>query len=135
MVGSRNRGHGDTESDGSNFGTIQEVGTEETNRGKETEKVDEECGCDGRTIVVVERSRDCKSKHAGSHTGTTDHEDGATTETLNTEEGNKTREELEGQSTSGEKLGVVAGHAETVLEDDRGIDGNEVGSRHLLEEL
>lgn len=136
MIGSRNGCHGDTQSYGSDFCTIQEVGTEETDGSEEAEKVYKECGSDRCTIVVVgERSCDGKSDHAQSHTTSRDHKADTATEAIDTEEGNETRQELPGQSTSRQKLGVIGAHTETLLEDGRGVDGDEVGTGHLLEEL
>lgn len=129
MVGSRDRRHGHAKSDGSNLCAIQEVGTEKANGNKSVEQVDEATSSNlSGAVLRAEGCRDSQRDHAASHTSTGDDEDGTTTETIDGEEGDKGRQEFPSQCTSSEGARIFSAHAQVGLEDDGGIDGNQIGS-------
>ena len=136
VVGGRDTSHGDTKTGRCDFCTVQEVGAEETDGNEEVEEEDEQCGNDLRGLVGLgERRGNGESQHARGHTGTGEHEELAATEAVNGEEGDEAGKELPGERTTGEDAGSLRVEAKTLLEDDRGVGGNQVRTAHLLEEL
>lgn len=136
MIRSGDRRHGNTETDGSDLSAVEEVGTQEADGDKEVEEVDEAASSNlSGPVRGVERSGDGQADHANAHAGTAEHEDSATTETINGEEGDERGQELPGQSTAGQNARQFGAHAKVLLEEDGSVDGNEVGAGHLLEEL
>ena len=96
VVSSRDGGHGDTETHGSDFGTVEEVTAQETNRIERVEKEDEDGRNNRRVSVVLEAVGDGEDYHADRHTSTADHEDLSATESVDGEEGDEAAEELPG---------------------------------------
>lgn len=135
MVSSRDGGHGDTEAQRSNFSAVQEVGTEEADRDEEVEEVDEATGGNLGAVVVRHGGGDGEGDHAERHAGTAEHEDGTAAEAVDGEEGDEGRQELPGQSAARQDARQLSAHAKVLLEEDAGVDGNEVGAGHLLVEL
>lgn len=136
MVRRRDRRHGHTEADGSDFGAVQKVGPQEANRDEGVEEVNEAASSDLRRAVLrAKRRRHCQCYHAASHTGSRDHEHGASAETVNREEGNEGGQELPSQGAASKGARILGIHAQIGLEDDGGVYRNQIRARHLLVKL
>ena len=136
VVGGRDTGHGDTEAGGCDLSAVQEVGAEETNGDEKVEEEDEERGDDLSWLVALRvRRGNGKSQHARGHTGAGEHEELAATEAVDGEEGDEAGQELPGKRTTRQNAGSLRVEAKTLLEDDGGVGGDQVGTTHLLEEL
>lgn len=95
MVGGRDGRHGNTQPDWGDLCTIEEVGAEEANWDEEVEQEDENHSrCIGSRVARREAGADAQRHHAKSHASPGDHEQYATTETIDCEEGYKARQEL-----------------------------------------
>lgn len=132
MVGGGDGSHGHSEPHRGDFGAVQEVGAEETDGDEEVEHEDEEsssthCGA----VLTREAGADREGHHAACHAETGEDEERAATETIDGEEGDETGQELPGQARSGENTGELGAHAQTVLEQDGGVDTDEVAIRKL----
>ncbi|KAI6772962.1 hypothetical protein HG530_003920 [Fusarium avenaceum] len=136
MVGGRDGRHGHSQAERRNLSTVQEVGAKETDRDEGIVQVNEAASSNhSRLVLVTERSTDGEGDHAARHTSTADDEDGSTTEAINGEEGEERGQELPGEGSAGESLGGLSIHTEILLEENVGVDADEVGAAHLLVEL
>lgn len=136
VVSGRDGGHGDSEPDGGDFGAVEEVGAEETDGDEEVEGEDEEGRSGhGAGVGVGEAGADGERHHAAGHAEAGEHEERAAAETVDGEEGDEARQELPGQAGASQDTGELGRHAETVLEQDRGVDADQVAAAHLLEQL
>jgi hypothetical protein len=155
VVGGGDGGHGDAEAHGRDFGAVQEVGAEEADGDEEVEGEDEERGSThGGAVLVREARADGERHHAAGHSEAGEEEELAAAEAVDGEEGDEAGEELPGQAGAGQDAGDLGAHAQTVLEQDGGVDADEVAicllvlglmmrlgtnyhipSAHLLEQL
>lgn len=135
VVSGGDGGHGDTEPDGGDLGTVEEVSAEEAEGVEGVEEEDEEGRHDGGGVVLAEAVGDGEDDHADAHAGAADHEDGATAETVDGDEGDEAAQELPGHGAGGEDAGQVGVHVEVLFEDGRRVHGDQVTTAHLLEEL
>lgn len=133
VVGRGNRGHGHTQADWRNLGTVQKVGAEESNGHEGVEEVDEDTGGDlGRLVLGTHGGADGQGDHADAHAAPGDHEDGAASEAVDGEEGDEGRQELPGQRAASKGAGVLGGHAKVGLENDGCIHRDEVGTPEVV---
>lgn len=129
VVGSRDGRHGHTETERCDLSTVEEVGAEETDGDEGVEQVDEDTSHNlRRRVLSTERGGNGQRNHAACHAGARDHEDGTTSETVDGEEGDKGRQELPGQSATSKSACILRAHAQVVLEDDRSVDRDQVGT-------
>lgn len=136
VVGRRDAGHDHAEADGRDLGAVQEVRAQEADGHKGVEEVEEAASADhGGAVVVGERGGDGKRNHAGGHARARDYEDDTAAEAVDAEEGQERRQELPGQGAARQDARKLGAHAEVVLEQDGGVDADQVGARHLLEKL
>ena len=136
MVGSRNGRHGHSESDGRDLGTVQEVGTQETDGNKRVVEVNEGSSDNhGRLVLGAERSANSQRNHTSRHTDTADNEHDTTTESIDGEKSNERSKELPGQGTAGQSLGSLGVETKVLLEKNVGVHADQVGTGHLLVEL
>lgn len=101
VVGGGDGGHGDTETDGGDLCAVEEVSTEETEGVEGVKEEDEEGGDDGGGMVLAEAVGDGEDDHADAHAGAADHEDGATAETVDSDEGDEAAQKLPGHGAGG----------------------------------
>jgi len=133
VVGGRDGRHGHAEAHGRDFGAVQEVGAEEADGDEEVEGEDEEGGgAHGRAVLVREARADRERHHAAGHSEAGEEEEGAAAEAVDGEEGDEAGEELPGQAGAGEDTGDLGAHAQTVLEQDGGVDTDEVANNLLV---
>lgn len=100
--------HGHAQTQRRHLGAVQKVGTKEPNGHKHVEQVDKDTSNNLRCVVLgAKGGGHSHGNHAASHTRTRNHEDGATTEAINGEEGDEGREELPGQGTSSKSASVL----------------------------
>jgi len=136
MVGGRYTRHGDSQSDGSNLGGVQEVGTEETNWDEEVEQEDEQHTDDlGGQIRSWKGCGHSQTSHASRHADTAEHEDSSASEPVNCEEGDEAAQELPGQAAARKNTRSLGAERKTLLENDGRVHRDEVRTAHLLEEL
>jgi hypothetical protein len=129
VVGRGDRGHGHTQANGRNLGTVQEVGAEESNWHKGIEEIDEDASGDlGSLILGAPGSADGQRYHATTHAAAGDDEDGATPEAVDGKEGDEGGQELPSQCAASKGAGVLGGHAQVGLENDSCVHRDEVGT-------
>jgi hypothetical protein len=127
VVGGRDGCHGHAQAHGRDLGAVQEVGAEEADGDEEVEGEDEEGGgAHGRAVLVREARADCQRGHAAGHAEAGEEEERAAAEAVDGEEGDEAGEELPGQAGAGQDAGDLGAHAQTVLEQDGGVDADEV---------
>lgn len=127
VVGGGNGSHGHTEAHGRDFGTVEEVAAEEADGDEEVEGEDEEGGRAHRAGVGVgEAGADGERHHAAGHAEAGDDEQDAAAEAVDGEEGNEAGQELPCQAGTGQNTRELRGHAQAVLEENGGVDTDEV---------
>jgi len=133
VVGGRDGGHGHAEPHGRNFGAVQEVGAEEADRDEEVEGEDEEGGgAHGGPVLVREARANGQRHHAACHAEAGEEEERAAAETVDGEESDEAGQELPGQAGASEDAGDLGAHAQAVLEQDGGVDTDEVAVCELV---
>ena len=133
VVGGRDGSHGDAQAHGRDFGAVQEVCAEEADGDEEVEGEDEEGGgAHGGAVLVGEAGADGERHHAAGHAAAGEEEERAAAEAVDGEEGDEARKELPGQAGAGEDAGDFGAHAQTVLEQDGGVDADEVAICELV---
>ena len=70
--------------------------------------------------------------HAAGHAEAGEDEERATAEAVDGEEGDEARQELPGQAGTGEDTGELGAHSQAVLEQDGGVDTDEVAGDMLV---
>ncbi|KAJ8119046.1 hypothetical protein OPT61_g95 [Boeremia exigua] len=133
---SRQTGHGDAETCGRDFSAVQEVGAEEADGDEEVEQEHKQSGHDLSSLVGCRpRGGNSESQHAGSHASAGKHEQLAATEAVDGEEGHEAGQELPGKCATRQNARSLCIEAETLLEDDGRVGGDQIGTAHLLEKL
>ena len=119
VIGGTDSTHGHTKTGGGNFCAVQEVRAKESDGDEEVEQENEEGrGNLSRSVALGEAASNCKRQHATCHTGTTEHEKLAASESVDGEECDEAGEEFPGQSATAENAGGLAVHTKALLEDD-----------------
>jgi hypothetical protein len=125
MVRSRNTRHSNSQSCRSHFRTVQEIGTEKSNRDEEVEQENEESGRNlSRVVGLGETGSNGEGQHARCHADSGEHEELAATEAVDGEEGDETGEEFPGEGATGEDAGGFGVKTETLLENDLWLVNN-----------
>jgi hypothetical protein len=125
MVRGGNSRHSNSQPRRRHFSTIQEIGTEESNRDEEVEQENEQSGRNlSRVVGLGEAGSHSERQHARCHADSGEHEELAATEAVDGEEGDETGEEFPGEGATGEDAGGFGVKTETLLENDLWLVNN-----------